>query len=252
MPSPPAAPPLLHPFLFQQPALSLLSPAVPPHTLSSAPNHQQGTTNQFPLYTGVDSSSPSPPQRSLLPLILPSIRRPPPLLYPSGPPPATSSIISPQSSPMRNSPVSFHAASPQSTPVHLIHALYQQQHPLVVAPPPFPDCPTLLTEMFDVPLPPPTDAANAFFPPSSSSSWTFPPLPRHASQLEQFAQTWFGSYGQYAGTAAMGSVVDLQFRVKGVEGLAVVDASVFEQAPRVPLAATLMAMGRYAAELTTS
>jgi choline dehydrogenase-like flavoprotein len=52
-----------------------------------------------------------------------------------------------------------------------------------------------------------------------------------------------------AGTASMGTVVDTEFRVKGVRGLRVVDASVIPTPISAPIQATVYALGERAAEL---
>jgi len=52
-----------------------------------------------------------------------------------------------------------------------------------------------------------------------------------------------------AGTAAMGKVVDTDFRVIGVKGLRVVDASVIPSPISCPIQACVYALGEKAAEM---
>jgi len=52
-----------------------------------------------------------------------------------------------------------------------------------------------------------------------------------------------------AGTASMGTVVDTEFRVKGVKGLRVVNASVIPTPISAPIQALVYALGERAVEL---
>lgn len=63
--------------------------------------------------------------------------------------------------------------------------------------------------------------------------------------LAQFARSYMTSLGHLYGSAQMGKVVDDKFRVVGVEGLSVVDASILPQLTRMNPALTLMALGRW-------
>lgn len=81
---------------------------------------------------------------------------------------------------------------------------------------------------------------------------TFPPvLPDGADEkkLRDFARTWMTSVWHWAGSAAMGRVVDPLFKVFGFENLHIVDASVLNQLTRMNPSVTVAAMGRYAGQI---
>eukprot|EP01068_Selenidium_serpulae_P012608 Selendium_serpulae@DN5853_c3_g1_i1.p1 len=61
-----------------------------------------------------------------------------------------------------------------------------------------------------------------------------------------YAKSWMTSIWHWVASCNMGDVVDTQFRVRGVTGLSVVDASVLPQVTRMNPTATLLALGRYA------
>ncbi|PHJ20562.1 gmc oxidoreductase [Cystoisospora suis] len=91
--------------------------------------------------------------------------------------------------------------------------------------------------------------ANIF---STSDQWvaSYPPIlpsPEDPVQLAEYVLTYMTSIWHHGGTAAMGTVVDDLFRVKGIDGLSIVDASILPQIPRMNPTATLIMMGRYAA-----
>ncbi|CBZ52046.1 glucose-methanol-choline domain-containing protein [Neospora caninum Liverpool] len=86
--------------------------------------------------------------------------------------------------------------------------------------------------------------------PSGSAQWaaTYPPiLPRtdDPESLAAFAVTYMTSIWHFAGTAAVGDVVNHEFRVKGVKNLSIADASVLNQMTRLNPTATLITLGRY-------
>ncbi|PFH32923.1 GMC oxidoreductase [Besnoitia besnoiti] len=86
----------------------------------------------------------------------------------------------------------------------------------------------------------------------ASQQWvaSYPPIlpsPDDPQQMAEYVLTFMSSIWHHAGTAAMGTVVDDFFRVKGLDGLSVVDASVLPQITRGNPTATLLMMGRYAA-----
>ncbi|CEL98273.1 unnamed protein product [Vitrella brassicaformis CCMP3155] len=78
----------------------------------------------------------------------------------------------------------------------------------------------------------------------------FPPLPVDLfddKALATFAKAHGTSIWHWTGSAPMGTVVDSQFRVKGIDGLNICDASVFPQMSRMNVQADYMMAGRYAA-----
>ncbi|PFH32827.1 GMC oxidoreductase [Besnoitia besnoiti] len=83
---------------------------------------------------------------------------------------------------------------------------------------------------------------------SSQRAATFPPiLPRvdDPEALAAFAVTYMTSIWHFAGTAAVGHVVDHDFQVKGIRGLSIADASILNQMTRLNPTATLLTLGRY-------
>ncbi|KEP64942.1 UNVERIFIED_CONTAM: GMC oxidoreductase [Hammondia hammondi] len=86
----------------------------------------------------------------------------------------------------------------------------------------------------------------------ASEQWaaTFPPLlpsPDDPKHIAEYVLTYMSSIWHHAGTAEMGVVVDNLFRMRGVDGLSIVDASVLPQISRGNPTATLLTIGRYAA-----
>ncbi|CBZ52142.1 putative GMC oxidoreductase [Neospora caninum Liverpool] len=71
--------------------------------------------------------------------------------------------------------------------------------------------------------------------------------PDDPKEIAEYVLTYMSSIWHHAGTAEMGTVVDDLFRVKGLDGLSIVDASVLPQITRGNPTATLLLMGRYAA-----
>ncbi|PHJ22813.1 gmc oxidoreductase [Cystoisospora suis] len=83
---------------------------------------------------------------------------------------------------------------------------------------------------------------------SAQSAATYPPIlprPDDPEAVAAFAVTYMTSIWHFAGTAAMGLVVDEEFRVKGIKGLSIADASVLNQMTRLNPTATLLTLGRY-------
>jgi choline dehydrogenase-like flavoprotein len=67
-------------------------------------------------------------------------------------------------------------------------------------------------------------------------------------QIADYVQTH--AWGHHAaGTCAIGSVIDSEFRVLGVDGLRVVDASVFPKIPGFFIATSVYMIGEKAAEV---
>ncbi|KAF8820035.1 hypothetical protein IE077_003657 [Cardiosporidium cionae] len=86
---------------------------------------------------------------------------------------------------------------------------------------------------------------------ASGNQWaaTFPPTlpdPDDPLAVARFVLTYMSSIWHHAGTAAMGDVVDKQFRIKGINNLSIVDASILNQITRMNPTATLLMLGRYA------
>merc|ERR1712151_717659 len=84
---------------------------------------------------------------------------------------------------------------------------------------------------------------------SETSAIVLPCLPPRGSPLDRwyqhFRNTVVSSY-HYFGTAAFGSVVEgRDFRVKGIDNLHVVDASVIPAPTRVNPQCTIIALGHY-------
>ena len=78
-------------------------------------------------------------------------------------------------------------------------------------------------------------------------TWVGPDLPKLTDlQVGKKAKPWLISPHHFAGTAAIGRVVDENFKVQGVDGLYVADASVVPRTPRVNMMATTMMVGRLA------
>jgi len=85
----------------------------------------------------------------------------------------------------------------------------------------------------------------------SKKQWaaTFPPTlpdPDNVIDVAKYALTYMSSIWHHTGTAPMGEVVDHNFRVMGVKGLSIVDASVLNQVTRMNPTASLLMLGRYA------
>nr|CEL73256.1 TPA: GMC oxidoreductase, putative [Toxoplasma gondii VEG] len=74
-----------------------------------------------------------------------------------------------------------------------------------------------------------------------------PEAPDDPTHIAEYVLTYMSSIWHHAGTAEMGAVVDNLFRMRGVVGLSVVDASVLPQISRGNPTATLLTIGRYAA-----
>lgn len=68
-------------------------------------------------------------------------------------------------------------------------------------------------------------------------------------ELSDYARRTVTSYGQLAGTLAIGSVVDDELRLRGVDGVHVADASVMPSIPSADLTATGYAIAERAADL---
>jgi choline dehydrogenase len=83
------------------------------------------------------------------------------------------------------------------------------------------------------------------------------PDTRTRDELRDYIRRGVGSHYHPAGTCRLGddgdasAVVDLELRVRGVEGLRVADASVLPVIPNVPLNATVLAVAEKAAALLT-
>ena len=78
-------------------------------------------------------------------------------------------------------------------------------------------------------------------------SWVSPDLDRLSDKkMGERAKPWIISPHHFAGSAAIGKVVDENLKVIGVEGLYVADASVVPKTPRVNMMATAMMVGRLA------
>ncbi|CEL93819.1 unnamed protein product [Vitrella brassicaformis CCMP3155] len=79
-----------------------------------------------------------------------------------------------------------------------------------------------------------------------------PPLPRDATdvrQLEEFVKGHGTGIWHWVGSASMGTVVDSEFRVKGIDSLSICDASVLPQVTRMNVQACILMLGRYAGVL---
>ncbi|EZG44186.1 putative GMC oxidoreductase, partial [Gregarina niphandrodes] len=77
---------------------------------------------------------------------------------------------------------------------------------------------------------------------------TFPnQLPLSKKGVVQLVEESSQSMWHLHGTAAIGTVVDSQFRLKGVSGLSVVDASIMPKLTKMNPTAFLLALGRYVA-----
>jgi choline dehydrogenase len=76
---------------------------------------------------------------------------------------------------------------------------------------------------------------------------------RTGEGLRQYIRRGVGSYYHPAGTCRLGTsesaVLDLELRVRGIEGLRIADASVLPVIPNAPLNATVLAVAEKAAEL---
>ncbi|KAF4643208.1 GMC oxidoreductase [Toxoplasma gondii] len=86
--------------------------------------------------------------------------------------------------------------------------------------------------------------------PPGSGQWaaTYPPVLPQVDDPEAvaaFAVTYMTSIWHLAGTAAVGHVVDHEFRVMGTKNLSIADASVLNQMTRLNPTATLLTLGRY-------
>jgi len=68
------------------------------------------------------------------------------------------------------------------------------------------------------------------------------------TQAGRELRDWVNAGQHYCGTAAMGKVVDNKFKVKGLEGAYVADASVLPFTSRGNVMATVMMLGRLAGE----
>lgn len=75
------------------------------------------------------------------------------------------------------------------------------------------------------------------------------PASEDDSTLDEFIARHTMTFYHASGTAAMGSVVDSQLRVLGVDGLRVVDASVFPQVPRGNPNAAVIAVAEHASRV---
>ncbi|CEM10053.1 unnamed protein product [Vitrella brassicaformis CCMP3155] len=74
----------------------------------------------------------------------------------------------------------------------------------------------------------------------------FPPLPIDMSRsLETYVKAHSSSIWHFTGSAPMGTVVDNDFRVRGIDNLAICDASVLPQVTRGNPQASIMMLGRY-------
>jgi choline dehydrogenase len=92
---------------------------------------------------------------------------------------------------------------------------------------------------------------------SLTSALVFPPAPlQDDAAIDAFIDETLTPYHHVCGTAKMGddatSVVDLSLRVRGVEGLRVIDASVLPSIPTVNINATVIAVAERGAELIIS
>ncbi|PHJ18888.1 gmc oxidoreductase [Cystoisospora suis] len=92
--------------------------------------------------------------------------------------------------------------------------------------------------------------SNKLRPGSNSEQWlaAYPPiLPRtdKPEEVAKFVFAFMTSLWHLHGTSKMGKVVDSEFKVIGVEGLSIADASVLTKLPRMNPTATLLMMGRY-------
>ncbi|CEM14550.1 unnamed protein product [Vitrella brassicaformis CCMP3155] len=76
-----------------------------------------------------------------------------------------------------------------------------------------------------------------------------PPLPADlwdAEELGKFVKSAGTGIWHWVGSAAMGTVVDSDFRVYGIDALSICDASVLPQVTRLNVQATVLMLGRYA------
>ncbi|CEM31533.1 unnamed protein product [Vitrella brassicaformis CCMP3155] len=76
-----------------------------------------------------------------------------------------------------------------------------------------------------------------------------PPLPADlwdAEELGKFVKSAGTGVWHWVGSAAMGTVVDSDFRVYGIDSLSICDASVLPQVTRLNVQATVLMLGRYA------
>jgi choline dehydrogenase len=92
---------------------------------------------------------------------------------------------------------------------------------------------------------------------SLASALLSPPAPlQDDAAIDAFIDQTLGSYHHVSGTAKLGddttSVVDLGLRVRGIEGLRVIDASVLPSIPTVNINATVIAVAERGAELIIS
>lgn len=71
-------------------------------------------------------------------------------------------------------------------------------------------------------------------------------------EIDALVETGGNSYYHAAGSAAMGKVVDTQLRVKGVERLRIVDASILPLAICAHYQATIYAVAEKAADLISN
>jgi len=77
--------------------------------------------------------------------------------------------------------------------------------------------------------------------------WLQPDLEKDTNlQIGDKARQWVVSPHHFAGTASLGKVVDDHFKVLGVNGLYVADASVLPKTPRVNTMASIIMIGRLA------
>ena len=95
----------------------------------------------------------------------------------------------------------------------------------------------------------PTFSFNVFGYPTSqvNPTWLKPDLRKNTNlQIGDKAKQWLISPHHFAGTASLGKVVDDHFKVLGVNGLYVADASVLPKTPRVNTMASIIMIGRLA------
>jgi len=70
--------------------------------------------------------------------------------------------------------------------------------------------------------------------------------------LRDYIRHTVGSYYHPAGSCGIGSVVDTELRVYGIDGLRIADASVLPVIPNAPLNATVLAVAEKAAEFIST
>ena len=86
-----------------------------------------------------------------------------------------------------------------------------------------------------------------YSPSQVNPTWLIPDLEKDTNlQIGNKAKQWVVSPHHFAGTASIGKVVDDHFKVLGVNGLYVADASVLPKTPRVNTMASVIMIGRLA------